>query len=132
MRRCGYVGNISLPNNICTALGPDPDLMYLACIDVPSLAHAEGLPGRVVVLGVRNGQLTLEDEVRCHACMRVRWVVGIGAVGPRKDVIKAPGPDLILVIAPCLLVGHAGRAGVGWGVLETGMDLWSSRCQERG
>lgn len=93
-------------------------------VNVPPLAHAKGLLGRVLVLGVGDGQLALEDEVCCDAGMGVRRVVSVGAVRPREDVVEAPGADLGLVVPPCLLVGHVGRASVGAGSkLQLGAGL---------
>lgn len=96
----------SLPDDIGTPFAADPHLMHLARLDVPSLSHAERLLGRVLVLGICEGQLALEDEVRRHSGVGVRCVVGIGPVGPREDVVESPGADLGFVVPLCLLVSH--------------------------
>lgn len=114
----------SLPDDIGTPFAADPHLMHLARINVPSLPYAERLLGRVLVLGVGEGQLALEDEVRRHSGVGVRCIVGIGAVGPREDVVESPGADLGFMVPPRLLVGHCRCVPRGLAASCSGVQYW--------
>lgn len=60
-------------------MGPDPDLVDTTGIDVDAVADGMSRLGRVLVLGVGDGELAADDQVSRQAVMAVRAVVCIAA-----------------------------------------------------
>jgi len=63
-------------DHIGAALLADPDFVDPSCVYIDAVAYAVRLLG-LGVLGVRDSELALEDEVCGEAGMRVRAVVGV-------------------------------------------------------
>ena len=49
--------------------------MRPASVDVNPVAHAVRRLFRFLILGIRDGQAALEDQMGCQACVAVWWVV---------------------------------------------------------
>ena len=68
---------ISFSNDVCIPLGSHPDLVYTSSLDVDTITHGVCLLFGVFLLGIRDGQLSFENQVRGQASVRVWRVVGV-------------------------------------------------------
>lgn len=102
----------SLSNHISTSLITHPHLVQTPSINVDPRSRPKSFLLRLFVIWVGDGQLAVENEVRCESTMGMWRVVGVPAprlslsanrlsgklsrsIAPRKDVFEAPAFDLL-------------------------------------
>lgn len=69
-----------LADHVGTPLTPHPHLMEPAGINVDAIADRVSCLVGILIFGIRDGQLALEDEVGCEAGMGMRAVMSVAGV----------------------------------------------------
>lgn len=101
---------MSLANDIGAACAPYKNFMSPLCIDVQPAARPECLFTWVGIVWVGDGKLARQDQMSRQARVDVRWIVRVGPVGPRKDMLESPAAYLFFSLCarhvdPLLRVG---------------------------
>lgn len=64
-------------NNVGAASLADPDFMQSTSVDIDPTAHAKSLFGGILILGISDGELAIEDEMGGEAVVGMWGVVCI-------------------------------------------------------
>lgn len=81
---------ISLANHIGTAFLAYPDFVEATSIDIHPVPYRKGGLCGVLVLGVRDGQFAVDDQMRCQAAMGMRTIMGIADRCACMSALRSP------------------------------------------
>lgn len=85
--------SISLANDIGATLFADPDLVHTAGVDVDSTSNTKRLLLRLLIVGIRDGQLSSSDEMGCQPAVRMRRIVGLPERSTQREAHSSVGRE---------------------------------------